>query len=112
VAADRDAILELYRLVASTPGGLARTADEVSTEYVGQFLSHSLARGLSLCARSGPRIVGEIHAYTPTPAVFRHVLGDLTIAVDPAMQGRGVGRRHRARRADRAREQRKGPCVL
>lgn len=94
VASDHNAIFELYSEVASTPGGLARTADEVSREYVNQFLSQSAARGLSLCAWSdGARLAGEIHAYTPVPAVFRHVLSDLTIAVHPLQQGRGVGRR-------------------
>lgn len=86
-------ILGLYREVAEIEGGLARTADEMSKEYVEYFLQHSLADGLCVIARNSEgKIVGEIHAYGLGPRVFSHVLGELTIAVDPAFQGSGVGR--------------------
>lgn len=92
---DRAAILELYRAVASVPGGLARTADEISGEYVSGFLEKSISNGVIVIGRdAGSRkIVGEIHGYRLGPSVFGHVLGDLTIAVDPGFQGRGIGRR-------------------
>ena len=90
---DCDAVLRLYLAVAETPGGLARTVEEISREHVKHFLELSASRGLSLCAWSGAQLLGEIHAYTPMPAVFRHVLSELTIAVHPSIQGRGIGRR-------------------
>ena len=91
-AGDSDLIYELYRKVASEPGGLARLEDEVDESYVMGFLSAALDRGLSFVAEAGGELVGEIHAYAPGLFCFAHVLGDLTIAVDPDAQGRGVGR--------------------
>ena len=38
------------------------------------------------------RLAGEIHASRIGPDQFAHVLSDLTVAVDPAWQGKGVGR--------------------
>lgn len=91
---DLVSIAELYRAVATIEGGLARTAEEISEEYVQQFLSKSLESGVCLVAREtndGP-IIGEIHSYALGPRVFAHVLGELTIAVHPAHQGAGAGK--------------------
>jgi len=38
------------------------------------------------------KVIGEIHAYTPDVYCFSHVLSNLTIAVAPGYQGKGVGR--------------------
>jgi putative acetyltransferase len=44
-------------------------------------------------AGPGPAtLAGELHAYPPGPRTFAHVLGELTVAVHPDWQGRGVGR--------------------
>ncbi len=93
VAGDAESIFELYRKVASVPGGLARLEEEVSEAYVASFLEAALDRGLSFVAEVEGRLVGEIHAYTLGLYCFAHVIGDLTIAVDPDAQGGGVGRR-------------------
>ncbi len=85
-------ILDLYMAVANSPGGLARTEDEISGEYVNSFLKKSEKTGLSLIAYDSLTIVGEIHAYRLDPKVFSHVLSELTIAVHPDFQGIGVGR--------------------
>ncbi len=91
-AADVSEVLELYRRVARMPGGLARLEDEVSHGYVEGFLNSALERGMSFVAVSGDRVLGEIHACSPSLYCFAHVLGDLTIAVDLAAQGQGLGR--------------------
>lgn len=85
-------ILDLYRLVARLSGNLARTSDEISPEYVKNFLKRSQETGVSLIAFEGMNIVGEIHAYKLEPKVFSHVLCELTIAVHPDSQGKGLGR--------------------
>ncbi len=92
---DRAEILALYLAVATVEGGLARTAEEISEDYVSHFLGKSLESGLCLVAREsdGGPIIGEIHSYALGPRVFAHVLGELTIAVHPAKQGLGVGKR-------------------
>ena len=92
---DAPAIRELYRAVAATPGGIARASDEVTAEYVAEFVASSLGRGVLLVAEvSGlGMLAGELHAWRSDLRVFDHVLGDLTVAVHPSAQGRGVGRR-------------------
>ncbi len=86
--------MALYRTVAAVEGGLARTAEEITADYVSHFVQKSLARGVFLVARQPDtqEIIGEIHAYDLGPKVFAHVLGELTIAVHPRHQGRGVGK--------------------
>jgi ribosomal protein S18 acetylase RimI-like enzyme len=85
-------VLALYRAAADGPGGLARRPEEMDLAYVEGFLAKAHAGGVSLGAWSEGRLVGEIHAGRIGPNQFAHVLSDLTIAVDPAWQGRGVGR--------------------
>jgi ribosomal protein S18 acetylase RimI-like enzyme len=93
-AADSAALLSLYRDVAATPNsGLARHSEEVDTGYVNAFAGLCDPHGLSIAAFEGPLVAGEIHAVRMRPAQFRHVLTDLTIAVHPRVQGRGVGSR-------------------
>ena len=91
---DIPAILALYRDVAATPGGIARSPGEVTSEYVEGFVSGSLTRGIILVAelQGLPGLAGEVHAYRSELGIFRHVLGELTVAVHPAAQGQGVGR--------------------
>jgi ribosomal protein S18 acetylase RimI-like enzyme len=91
-AADRAQILALYKLVATVPDGIARTPDEVSGEYVDGFMHRAAAGGVELVWEEGGRILGEIHAACPGIAALAHLLADLTIAVAPEAQGRGVGR--------------------
>jgi ribosomal protein S18 acetylase RimI-like enzyme len=92
---DLSMIRELYRDVASREGGLARTREEMTEEYVENFLTKSIASGLILVSQhpeDPDRLIGEMHAYNPGPAVFRHVFSDLTIAVHPDFQGKKIGR--------------------
>lgn len=85
-------VLLLYQKVAAIPGGLARTPGEISEEYVREFQRKAKESGLSLIALSGMSFVGEIHAHKLQPLVFSHVLSELTIAVHPDFQGKGVGK--------------------
>lgn len=104
--ADFDGILALYRAVAAVEGGLARAADEVTPQYVAGNLRAARERGLALVAVDDGQIVGELHASRPEPRVFAHVLGDLTVAVHPRCQGRGIGRALFGALLDEVRERR------
>lgn len=88
-------IIGLYRKVALHPGGIAREADEITEEYVRNFLEKSLGSGIILVVEnpSDPgELLAEVHTYTPGIKVFAHVFGDLTIVVHPVFQGSGVGK--------------------
>jgi putative acetyltransferase len=93
-ADDAGAIMELYRVVSATSGGLARAPDEVTRDYVDGFVARSLARGMLLVAEVDglPGIAAELHGYRSELRIFRHVLGELTVAVHPSAQGQGLGR--------------------
>lgn len=58
-----------------------------------EALSGALRGGLALGAWEGPHLVGMIKASRMPSVQFEHVLWDLTVAVDPESQGRGVGYR-------------------
>lgn len=92
VSSDFEGIKVLYQSVARQGGGIARTEDEITDDYIRHNLDTSISRGISYVAKVGEQIVGEIHAYPPFPQVFAHILSDLTIAVHPDFQGTGVGR--------------------
>jgi ribosomal protein S18 acetylase RimI-like enzyme len=91
---DHGDLLQLYKRVSSIPGGLARLSHEIDDAYIDALLGNSTARGICLVAETGTNgLQAEIHAYTPIPSCFSHVLSELTIAVDPDAQGKGLGRR-------------------
>ena len=96
-AAHEDAplIRKLYRDVARRSTGLARVENEITDEYVERFVSRSISSGLILVVEHPDdhhALIGEIHAYRPGPAVFNHVLSELTIAIHPEFQGKKIGR--------------------
>lgn len=94
VPEDLTKIRKLYQLVARKPGGIAPSEEEITDQYVSDFLSRSLQSGLILVAEhpdDAERLIGEIHAHPPGPAVFNHVYSNLTVVVDPEFQGKKIG---------------------
>lgn len=92
---DLSKIKSLYQSVAKAGDGIARLEHEISDDYIENFISKSLTRGLILVAEHPDmpdQLIAEVHAYRPGITVFNHVLSDLTIVVDPAYQGKKVGR--------------------
>lgn len=91
---DISSIQELYRAVATT-GGLARKETEITFEYIAEFVGKSLKSGLILVAcapENVSQIIGELHGYRLGPEIFAHVLENVTMAVHPEYQGKGIGR--------------------
>jgi len=89
---DFAALLALYRDVATVPDGIARTPAEVTEVYINGFMHKAASDGIELVYVDEGRIVGEIHASRVGIASLGHLLTDLTIAVAPHAQGKGVGR--------------------
>jgi len=91
-AEDAEAILALHRRVAAIPGGLARRPEEITAGYVAHAMAAAADGGLNLVAVGADGgLCGEIHVERMKLALFAHVLTNLTVAVDPDWQGRGVG---------------------
>ncbi len=92
---DLHKIVALYRTVAARSGGIAREADEVTEAYVRSFIEKSLESGIILTIedpKNPETLIAEIHTYKPGIRVFAHVFSDLTIAVHPDYQGKGIGK--------------------
>jgi ribosomal protein S18 acetylase RimI-like enzyme len=95
IPTDKGKIISLYEKVAMISGGIARSKEEISEEYIEDFMRQAETSGIQLVIDHPEKpglIIAEIHAYKAIPKVFAHVMGNLTIAVDPDFQGRGVGK--------------------
>lgn len=91
---DLHAIAALYRSVARQGGGIAREESEITELYIRNFTEKAQQKGFQLvCTDENNALLGELHAYPPEPRAFAHVLGELTIAVAPGHQGRGIGKK-------------------
>ena len=90
---DHAQILALYRDVARIPDGLARTPAEVTDAYVAGFMQKAAADGREFVYVEDGVIRGELHCSRVGIASLAHLLTDLTVAVAPQCQGKGVGRR-------------------
>jgi putative acetyltransferase len=88
--ADAPALLVLMR---RAEGGLGRLPDEMDLAWMQEALTGALAGGLAIGAWDGSDLVGMIKASRMPSVQFQHVLWDLTVAVDPESQGRGIGHR-------------------
>jgi ribosomal protein S18 acetylase RimI-like enzyme len=92
--ADAPLMLALHRAAAGAPGsGLAREPDEMALDHIQSAIAKASASGVALGAWAGEAMIGEIHASRMGPRQFAHNLLDLTVAVRPDWQGRGVGAR-------------------
>ena len=86
---DAPAALALMRRAEG--GALARLPEEMDLAWMEEALAGALAGGIAIGAWDGARLIGLIKASRMPSVQFQHVLWDLTVAVDPDAQGRGVG---------------------
>jgi ribosomal protein S18 acetylase RimI-like enzyme len=92
---DIEKIKALYKAVAKNGVGIARQENEVTDEYIQNFISKSIEKGLIIVGEhpdDPQQLVAEIHAYKSGLKVFDHVFGDLTLVVHPQFQGKKLGR--------------------
>lgn len=95
IPADKQKILALYRQVARVSGGIARSAEEISEEYIEEFMHRAILAGMELVVEHADHpelIIAEMHGHKMIPAAFAHVMSNLTIAVHPEFQGKGIGK--------------------
>ena len=91
---DIPAIERLYITVSATTGGLARQPDEISRDSIDRFVTRSLSDGEIVVADVADidGVAGELHTYRNPLRLFSHVYTNLTVAVHPEVQGRGIGK--------------------
>ncbi len=93
---DTGDIYQLYKKVGKVMGGLARDESEISKTFVEHFTLRSQKNGTQFVvvdSSNENKLFGEIHCYKPEPKVFSHMLTDLTIAIHPDYQGKGIGKK-------------------
>jgi ribosomal protein S18 acetylase RimI-like enzyme len=84
---------ELLLLMRSATGGLGLLPEEMDLSWAEETIAHALHGGVALGAWEGERLAGMIKAVRMPSVQFQHVLWELTVAVDPNFQGRGIARR-------------------
>ncbi|HTL10697.1 MAG TPA: GNAT family N-acetyltransferase, partial [Chitinophagaceae bacterium] len=92
---DREKLYALYKAVAEKPFGIARNPQEVTEDYINHFMQEAAATGVEIVIEhpTDPgQLIADIHCHKMAPAIFSHVLSDLTIAVHPDFQGKGLGK--------------------
>jgi ribosomal protein S18 acetylase RimI-like enzyme len=92
---DVPAIVNLYKTVAKHSGGIARKENEVTENYVSDFVQKSNESGLIIVCEHPEdpgAVIAELHAYRNGLEVFNHVLTELTVAVHPDHQAKKIGR--------------------
>ena len=78
-------------LMRRAEGGLGRLPEEMDLPWMEQGLAGALIGGIAIGAWDGSRLMGMIKASRMPSVQFRHVLWDLTVAVDRESQGCGIG---------------------
>jgi putative acetyltransferase len=91
VIADKDQLKHLHIKVATTSGGLVRSADEMTDEYITSILTESLERGIIFVAEHNNIVIGSVFKYKEKLKALEHVLYEGTVLVDPDYQGNGIG---------------------
>ena len=80
-------------LMQRAEGGLGRLPHEMDLVWMEQTLSGALSGGLAIGAWESVRLIGMIKVSRMASVQFQHILSDLTVAVAPEWQGRGIGPR-------------------
>jgi ribosomal protein S18 acetylase RimI-like enzyme len=88
-------MLALYRRVAGESEGLARGPSEISLAHIQGILQRCSRLGLILVLedRDTHTIEGMIHAEGNEIASLSHVMGHLTVLIDPRRQKQGLGKK-------------------
>lgn len=87
--ADAPEVLLVLRRAA---GGLSRQPHEMDLAWAEEALASALGGGVAIGAWDGANLAGVIKAPRMPSVQFEHVLWDLTVAVDPDFQRRGIAR--------------------
>ncbi|BDC34387.1 N-acetyltransferase [Candidatus Dependentiae bacterium Noda2021] len=88
---DKAQLTALFKRVAAIPGGLARTAEEITDSHMTRLLTNATDRGIIFVAEYNNSLIGCILCLTLEPKLFIHIRSETNILVDPQFQGLGIG---------------------
>jgi RimJ/RimL family protein N-acetyltransferase len=88
---DHKNLKNLHQVVAKISGGIARSFDEITDDYISTIIMNALKTGYLFVAEYKGNIIGSMHTYALGPQVFAHTLGEITIVVHSEFQGKGIG---------------------
>lgn len=83
---------DLLLVMRRASGGLSRKPHEMDLAWAEEALASALNGGVAIGAWEGANLAGVIKASRMPSLQFQHVLWDLTVAVDPDFQRRGIAR--------------------
>lgn len=86
------ALRDLHDLVSKHSGTLARSPGESPLEHFANVLEKSKVLGINIGAYHNDQLIGFVYCYKSELAVFKPTLANLTIAVHPDYQAKGIGR--------------------
>jgi ribosomal protein S18 acetylase RimI-like enzyme len=89
---DIEGIRALYKNVAYDGSGLHLLKEEVTTEYVENFVRDALDSGIIVVVEVGDRIIGELHGIRRDFKLYGHVIRGINIAVLREYRGMGIGK--------------------
>src|SRR5690554_1184955 len=91
---DKEAIYELYKIVALNGLGIARVEEEITAQYIDDTFRSVEKQGVMLVGidEESQELIAEIHATKYGIRVFEHNLTHLTIVVHPNFQRVGNGK--------------------
>ena len=83
---------EVLLVMRKAAGGLSRQPHEMDLAWAEEALAGALNGGVAIGAWEGVNLAGVIKASRMPSLQFEHVLWDLTVAVAPEFQRRGIAR--------------------
>jgi RimJ/RimL family protein N-acetyltransferase len=89
---DKEALHFLYLKLSLKDRGIARTEHDITEEFIVGILNCNANGGLGFVAYKKNRLVAEIHGSTYGIHIFKHIICNITIIVDPDYQAKGYGK--------------------
>lgn len=89
---DESAIFQIYKKLSGEQKFLARTADEITENYVHEIVLNAVQTGLVLVAQVQNQVIGTMIKCKGSIKTFAHVLHGGFVIVDSDFQNQGIGR--------------------
>ena len=90
-ANDIPALVTFYKHIAQQNNGLAKTPQEITTEYVTDIVTRKTNNGFCLVVKDhNKQMHGVIHTQRLEPQGLSQTLGETTLLINPELHGKGI----------------------